>query len=212
MPEWMTVQYLLDYLRPFYPTWDDALARDLVRQLDLPPGRKLKDLSRGMRMKAALASSLAYRPRLIVLDEPFSGLDVLVRDEFIESLLSLAAGATVLISSHDLADIETFASHIGYLAQGRLEISEEMATLSERFREVEITFDAPPPIPPSWPAGWLHPQSSAAVMRFVDMHFDAEATPARIRGMFSGVREIAASAMPLRAIFVALAKSGKKAA
>jgi ABC-2 type transport system ATP-binding protein len=212
MPEWMTVQYLLDYLRPFYPTWDEALARDLVRQLDLPPGRKLKELSRGMRMKAALASSLAYRPRLIVLDEPFSGLDVLVRDEFIESLLSLAAGATVLISSHDLADIETFASHIGYLAQGRLEISEEMAALSERFREVEITFDAPPPCPPSWPAAWLHPQSSAAVMRFVDTHFDAERTPAEIRGMFSGVREISASPMPLRAIFVALAKSGRKAA
>jgi hypothetical protein len=87
-----------------------------------------------------------------------------------------------------------------------------MATLSERFREVEITFDAPPPIPSNWPAGWLHPQSSAAVMRFVDTRFDADKTPAEIRGMFSGVREIAASPMPLRAIFVALAKSGRKAA
>jgi ABC-2 type transport system ATP-binding protein len=165
-----------------------------------------------MRMKAALASSLAYRPRLIVLDEPFGGLDVLVRDEFIESLLECAAGATILISSHDLADIETFASHIGYLDRGKLELSEEMTALAERFREVEITFDDPPPLPGAWPAAWLGPQTSAAVLRFVDTRYDAERTPAEIRRLFTGVREIAANPMPLRAIFVALAKSGRKTA
>ena len=115
MPEWMTVGYFLAYLKPFYPTWDDARAEELLRQFDLPRDRKLKHLSRGMKMKAALASSLAYRPKLIVLDEPFSGLDPLVRDEFIEGLLESAGEATILISSHDLAEIESFASHVGYL-------------------------------------------------------------------------------------------------
>ena len=81
LPEWMTLEYFLAYLKPFYPTWDDARAAELLRQFDLPPARKLKDLSRGMKMKAALASSLAYRPPLIVLDEPFTGLDPLVRDD-----------------------------------------------------------------------------------------------------------------------------------
>jgi ABC-2 type transport system ATP-binding protein len=212
MPEWMTVEYLLGYLRPFYPAWDSALACELVVQLGLPPQRRLKELSRGMRMKAALASSLAYRPKLIVLDEPFSGLDVLARDEFIESLLTLAAGATVLISSHDLADIETFVSHIGYLDQGRLELSEEMSELSARFREIEITLDAPPSLPKPWPHGWLGAQASAAMIRFIDPHFDAERTPAEIRRLFSGVREIAVNPMPLRAIFIALAKAQRKAA
>ncbi len=59
----MTVEYLLAYLKPFYPTWDDARAAQLVRQFDLPLDRQLRHLSRGMRMKIALASSLAYRPQ-----------------------------------------------------------------------------------------------------------------------------------------------------
>jgi len=61
----MTVEALLDFMRPFYPRWDRELERQLVRQFDLPLKRKLKHLSRGMRMKAAFASSLAYRPSLM---------------------------------------------------------------------------------------------------------------------------------------------------
>jgi ABC-2 type transport system ATP-binding protein len=91
MPDALTIGELLDYVRPFYPRWDPGLEAQLVRQFDLPLQRKLKHLSRGMRMKAALASVLAYRPALIVLDEPFSGLDPLVRDELIESLRDRAA-------------------------------------------------------------------------------------------------------------------------
>src|SRR5690349_19072007 len=83
LPEWMTVGYFLSYLKPFYDTWDDARATALIRQCDLPLDRKLKHLSRGMRMKAALVSSLAYHPKLLFLDEPFSGLDAAVRDEVI---------------------------------------------------------------------------------------------------------------------------------
>ena len=111
----MRVTDFLDYVRNFYPTWDRDLENDLVKRFDLPANRKLKMLSRGMRMKVALASSLAYRPRLIVMDEPFSGLDPLVRDELIECILHGAGEAKVLISSHDLAEIGTFATYIGYL-------------------------------------------------------------------------------------------------
>jgi ABC-2 type transport system ATP-binding protein len=76
----MTVRYFLNYLRPFYPTWDLAFEQHLLGQFDLPLDRKIKHLSRGMKMKLALASVLAYRPALIVLDEPFSGLDPLIKD------------------------------------------------------------------------------------------------------------------------------------
>src|SRR5215831_11628125 len=107
-PDWMTVEYFMEYLRPFYPGWDDARASELLRQFDLPLDRKLRHLSHGMRMKAMLASSLAYRPALIVLDEPFTGLDPLVRDEVIEGLLPRTEDTTVFISSHDLAEIESF--------------------------------------------------------------------------------------------------------
>ena len=212
MPDWMTVDYFLRYLRPFYPTWDDALAEDLVRQFELPRDRKLRHLSRGMRMKAALASSLAYRPELVVLDEPFTGLDALVRDELIEGVLGNADGATIFISSHDLAEIESFASHIGYLDRGRLHFSEEMASLVERFREIEITVAAPSPLPAPWPAAWVNAGQSAAVVRFVDTQFQQDRTMAEIRRLFGDVRQIAANPMPLRAIFVTLAKAGRKAA
>ena len=122
MPDWMTVGYFLDYLKPFYPAWDDGRAAELIKQFQLPRDRKLKHLSRGMRIKAALASSLAYHPQLLVLDEPFGGLDPLVRDEVIEGLLDSAGETTIFISSHDLAEIESFATHIGYLADGRLQV------------------------------------------------------------------------------------------
>src|SRR5947199_4533721 len=132
----------MNYLKPFYPQWDAERAQELLRQFELPRDRKIRNLSHGMRMKAALASSLAYRPELIVLDEPFTGLDALVRDELIEGLLARAENTTILISSHDLAEIESFASHIGYLEGGRLRFSEELESLSARFREIVLTFPA----------------------------------------------------------------------
>ncbi len=104
IPEWMRVGALLAYLRDFYPTWDLGLEQSLVKQFDLPLGRRIKALSRGMKMKLALAGALAFHPRLIVLDEPFGGLDPLVRDQLIEGLLERAAESTVFLSSHDLAE------------------------------------------------------------------------------------------------------------
>ena len=207
MPDWMTVGYFMQFLRPFYPAWDDGLATALLRQFQLPLDRKLKHLSRGMRMKAALASSLAYRPKLIVLDEPFTGLDPLVRDELIEGLLARAEETTIFISSHDLAEIESFASHIGYLDAGRLQFSEELETLRARFREVVITLDGPHALPSDAPREWLQIESSGAVLRFIDTQYDEARTPEQVRSLFPNVRDIAANGMPLRSIFVALAKA-----
>jgi len=214
LPDWMSVEYLLAYLKPFYPSWDDARARQMVRQFDLPLDRQLGHLSRGMRMKAALASSLAYRPRLLIMDEPFSGLDPLVREDLIDGLLESADETSILISSHDLGEIESFASHIGYLDGGRLQFSEEMTSLTARFREVEVVLDSPPLLPPDrpWPAHWLRPETAPALVRFVETHFDTERTNAEIRRLFGDVRNISAHPMPLRAIFVTLARAQSKAA
>jgi ABC-2 type transport system ATP-binding protein len=212
LPEWMRVDAFFAYLRPFYPSWDRDLENQLVRQLALPLDRKLSELSRGMRMKAALASSLAYRPRLIVLDEPFSGLDPLVRDELIEGMLERAEEATILISSHDLAEIENLASHVGYLEQGRLRFSEEMPALVERFREVEITFDAAPALPVKLPASWMRVSSSAAVVQFIESRFDPERTNAEIRNVIGEPRCVTFTPMSLRSIFLAMARSGRDAA
>jgi len=212
LPEWMRVGAFLDYLRPFYPSWDRDLEDDLVRQFDLPRDRKLKHLSRGMRMKAALASALAYHPKLIVLDEPFTGLDPLVRDELIQGLLERAEEATIFVSSHDLAEIESFASHVGYLEQGRLQFSEELARLVERFREVQVTFEGTPRLPEKPPESWMQLNSAAAVVRFIESRFEPERTRAEIRGVFGEVRDVTFSPMTLREIFLAMAKAGRNAA
>ncbi len=211
IPGWMDLRRLLDFLRPYYPTWDPDLERDLVRQMDLPLDRKLSKLSRGMRMKAAMLSSLAYHPKLIVLDEPFGGLDPLVRDQLIEGLVERASEATIFVSSHDLAEIENLASHVGYLEEGRLRFSEERAALLERFREVELTLDAPPSLDRQWPESWMHVAASEHAARFIESRIDAERTSAEIRQRFGEARDVTFRPMTLRAIFVAMARAGRTA-
>ena len=225
LPTWMTVQQFLDYLAPFYPTWNLG---DLPQRLELPLDRKLKNLSRGMLMKAALASVLAYSPALIVMDEPFSGLDPLVRDELIEALIAhtKATNATVLISSHDLAEIEAFATHIGFLHQGKFLFNEELTDLSARFREVTVSFapvitpsaveGAPaiitPPVitfPPTPPPAWIGVENLGSAVRYTHTQADTVDIPAEASAAFPGATAVQVLPMNLRSIFLALAKSGR---
>jgi ABC-2 type transport system ATP-binding protein len=210
IPEWMKVGALLDYLRDFYPTWDLTLEQSLVKQFELPLDRKIKALSRGMKMKLALAGALAFHPRLIVLDEPFGGLDPLVRDQLIEGLLERAAESTVFLSSHDLAEIESFASHVGYLESGKLLFSEDMTSLSMRFREVELTRDSDGPLPSPLPSNWLKAKSSGAIVRFVDSCYDEQKTSSEIQRLFGTVKDVQYRSLSLRAIFLAIARKSEE--
>lgn len=212
MPDWMTVDELMRYVSFFYPRWDWSRADELLTQFELPRGRKLAHLSRGMRMKAVLASSLAYHPTLLVLDEPFSGLDPLVRDEFVEGLIDSALETTILVSSHDLGDIETFATHVGFLDQGRLRFSQSLADLSDRFRDVQVTLPPAVPLNVTWPDHWLGVETSATTVRFIDSAFDPAGTPRHIEQIFGPSARVDITAMSLRAIFVALARQARKAA
>jgi ABC-2 type transport system ATP-binding protein len=214
MPDWMTVRGFMDYLRPFYPVWEEGT---LLADLQLPPHRKLKHLSRGMRMKAALASVLAFRPSLIVMDEPFSGLDPLVRDELIRTLLDrIAAGfasgnaPTVIISSHDLAEIESFATHVAFLHGGSLLFAEPMETLIARFRDVSITFEeeVADELPANLPASWILAERSRGSLRFVHTEAELELLEEQVSVLLPGGAAIEAEPMDLRNIFLALVKSG----
>ncbi len=210
LPDWMTVSRFLAYTKAFYPAWNDDDAATLVTAFDLPLNRPLRTLSRGQRVKAALAASLAYHPSLLLLDEPFSNLDVLVRDQVIETILAAGLETTVLLASHDLAEIESFATHVAYLDQGRILFTEEMTALSSRFREVELLLDAPAPIPAIMPEGWLNVEQSGVVVRLTDSRFDPASADTELRRCFPNVREVSTRVMPLRSIFVALARSAKQ--
>jgi ABC-2 type transport system ATP-binding protein len=211
MPDGMTVGAFLNYLRPFYPAWDRALEAQLMADFGLPLDRKLKHLSRGMRMKAAFVSSLSYRPALLVLDEPFSGLDPLVRDELIQGLLDRIGETTIFLSSHDLAEIESFASHVGYLEQGSLLFSEEMTTLSARFRQVEFQVDPASGQPAKLPEAWLEVERSGALVRFTHSAFasDAEAM-AQIEAIYPTAADVEFAPLSLRSIFLANARRHRK--
>ena len=154
-------------------------------------------------MKAALVSTLAYRPKLMVLDEPFRGLDPLSRGELLHGLLGRdpghpPAGATIFLSAEDVAEVEAFASHIGYLEGGRLRFSEELAALRARFREIVLTFPQAPPLPDDWPTAWIAPERGPSILRFIETRFDAERTPAEARRRFPEFHGLAANPMPLR--------------
>ena len=208
LPGWMTVRRLVAYVKPFYPSWDETFAAALVRQFDLPVDRPLKALSRGMRMKAALLASLAYRPRLLVMDEPFAGLDALVRDELIQGVLELTAQQhwTVFISSHDIDEVERLADQIGIINEGRLHLSEPVASLLARFRQVEVTVEGEASLPSPLPPSWLLPEATAHVVRFVDSRFDAQAEE-QVRAVWPTATNVSASPLSLRNIFIALART-----
>ncbi len=212
LPVWMTPGELFDYCRPFYPTWDDSLRGKLESDLGLTSRAPLRTLSRGTRMKAALLASLAYRPDLVVLDEPFTGLDPLVRDELIRGLLEVSGERTwtVLISSHDIDDVERLADWVGFITDGRLLFAEPVSALLLRFRLVEILpEDDTPPVMPAHPR-WLSHGIAGRTLRFVDTAHDAPDAASRIASAFPSC-EVRTSPLPLREIFVILARASSAA-
>jgi ABC-2 type transport system ATP-binding protein len=209
MPERLTVGEYLAYLRPFYMKWDRDLEVSILRQLRLPPDRRIVHLSHGMRMKMALACALPFRPELLILDEPFSGLDPLVRDEFMEQLLRQAGEMTVLISSHELGEIDAVASHVAFLDEGKLLFEESMADLTNRFREVRITTEREARPPSSVPPHWLDIRVTGNVLSFVDTHFSDEGLDERMEVLVGEVRHIDTQSMALRSIFTALARAAR---
>jgi ABC-2 type transport system ATP-binding protein len=207
LPDWMSPSQLMAYCRPLYPTWDEGLAARLQRTLALTQNAPLKTLSRGTRMKAALLASLAYRPELIVLDEPFSGLDPLVRDELTRALLEAPGERewTVFVSSHDIDEVERLADWVGFLRDGRLAFAEPVDALLTRFRLVEVVLPGDPPVTmPSHP-GWLATETIGRTVRFIDTSAGAPDAESRIAAAFPG-GAIRTTPMPLREIFVALAR------
>ena len=182
-------------------------------------------------MKAALVSSLAYRPKLLILDEPFSGLDALMRDEFVQGVLELAGegGWSAVISSHDLEDIERLIDWVGYLRDGQLAFSESITGLQSRFRQIDISLPAdgsaasdarataPAPalaaiaLPSPIPASWLNVTTGDRALRFVHARYTADATEQELRARFPGA-QIQVSPLSLRETFIALARQERAAA
>jgi ABC-2 type transport system ATP-binding protein len=131
LPGWMRVDELIRYSRAFYANWDEAYAEELRKSFALDPSAKIKDLSKGQRSRAGLLIALAYRPELLVLDEPSSGLDPIVRRDILGAVIRTIAdeGRTVLFSSHLLDEVEQVADHVTMIRQGTIVMSAPLAEI-----------------------------------------------------------------------------------
>lgn len=145
MPGWMTIRQLLRYTAAFYPKWDPAFAQQLLADFELDPGQKVRHLSRGKRALAGLVLALAHRPALLVLDEPSSGLDPIVRKDILGAIVRTVAdeGRTVFFSSHLLDEIERVADYVTVLAHGRVALTDRLDTLKDTHHRLVLRFDTP---------------------------------------------------------------------
>ncbi|MEO6323757.1 MAG: ABC transporter ATP-binding protein [Thermoanaerobaculia bacterium] len=139
-----TLAWHMQFIASIYPGWDAAYAATLVKRFDLKPEQKIKGLSHGQRVKSALLLVLARRPRLLVLDEPTTGLDPVARHEVLGALMEVLADErrTVLFSSQNTLDVEQISDQITFIDRGRIIDSDDKESFLDRWRRVRL--DVPP--------------------------------------------------------------------
>ena len=140
---WGKVRRVIQFVKGFYPTWDDAYCDRLLRSLRVDPAQRVLSLSFGARIKLSLILALSWRPKLLILDEPLVGLDAISKQEVFTELLSAVSDGerSVLISSHGLGDVERFADHLGMIRNGRMLFEGSTADVIERHRMVDFVAD-----------------------------------------------------------------------
>jgi ABC-2 type transport system ATP-binding protein len=156
LPDWMRVDEFLSYMRAFYPKWDDAYAEDLRRQFGLDHSSRVRTLSKGQRAKLGLLAAQAHRPDLLLLDEPSSGLDPIVRSDILAAIIRTVSeeGRTVFFSSHLLEEIERVSDHVAMLHQGRLVLCGRLDHVKAQHRRITLRFDTQQPAPPKISGAW----------------------------------------------------------
>jgi ABC-2 type transport system ATP-binding protein len=150
LPGWMTVQELLAYSKAFYATWDDTYAQDLQDDFGLSSSTLIKTLSKGQRARAGLITALAFRPKLLLLDEPSSGLDPIVRRDILGAVIRTIAdeGRTALFSSHLLTEVESVSDRLAMVQKGKIVFSDTMESIKTTHFKAKLVipyaFENPP--------------------------------------------------------------------
>lgn len=140
LPAWMRIDQYMNYWRGFYPNWDQKYATELIDMFDLNPTQRLKTLSRGQLARVGLLGAIAHRPQLLLLDEPSSGLDPVVRRDILAAIIRTVAddGRTVLFSSHLLDEVQRVSDHVAMLHEGRLLLSDRLESVLDNHSRVTI--------------------------------------------------------------------------
>jgi ABC-2 type transport system ATP-binding protein len=138
---YMTVAELIRFTRSFYQDWRSDAEQRLLSQYNLPPDRKVKALSKGMRTKLAVLLALSRRPRLLILDEPSEGLDPVSIEELLQAMVVAASeGTTVFFSSHQIAEVERIADRVCIVDRGRVVTDVALDRLRENYRRITAGF------------------------------------------------------------------------
>lgn len=142
LPLWMTVGELMSYTRALFRNWDDVYAHELRETFELSATQKLRSLSRGQRARAGLLAALAHRPKLLLLDEPSSGLDVIVRRDILSAIIRTVAdeGRTVVFSSHLLDEVQRVADEVAWLRHGKIQTQQPLDELLQRYCLLTVVF------------------------------------------------------------------------
>jgi ABC-2 type transport system ATP-binding protein len=145
LPNWMRIGDLMRYTQAFYPNWDEDYAEELRKMFELELKARVQHLSRGQRARACLLVALAHRPELLVLDEPSSGLDPVVRRDILGAVIRTVAdeGRTVLFSSHLLDEVERVADRIAIVHAGKIQLTGDMDSIKDSHRKLTLRFEVP---------------------------------------------------------------------
>jgi ABC-2 type transport system ATP-binding protein len=206
LPEKMTLGELEAYIAPLHAGWDTALANSLRDRFALDPSRKVGTFSRGEHMKAALLCALAPRPTLLLMDEPFTGMDVMVKDDLVRGLLASATdtGTTIVVASHDLTELETVIDHLGIINQATMVVSASMESLRARFRRVQVQAPSEVLVAAGSDAGWLGVEQVGRRMSFVADASRTSLIPEALQLRFPGA-EVEFTEPTLRELLMTLA-------
>ncbi len=151
IPGWMRIEELIRYSGAFYRRWDDAYASELLGMFELDPQARVRELSQGQKARAGLLTALAHRPELLILDEPSTGLDPIVRRDILGAIIRTIAeeGRTVLFSSHLLDEVERVADHVAMMADGGMLLDGSLEEIQESHHQMVIRFETSLSEPPS---------------------------------------------------------------
>jgi len=198
--DWMRVDELLNFTQAFFPDWDPIFAQELLGMFELSPRQKLKTLSRGQLARACLLTALAHRPALLVLDEPSSGLDPIVRRDIMSAIIRTVAeeGRTVLFSSHLLDEVERVADQVIMLTHGKVVLDESLDSIKSRHRVITVRFTELTPTAPQLP-GLINLQGSDGEWKFL---CPLGSSAIRQTATSLGIEILAESAPTLEEIFV----------
>ncbi|MCX5776946.1 MAG: ABC transporter ATP-binding protein [Candidatus Firestonebacteria bacterium] len=191
---------LIKTIAGFYPTWDDKYATELLSEFKLPENMKVKALSRGMNLKLKLLLALSYRPKLLILDEPFSGIDAVAKQDFMDNMVETLnrTKTTMLFSSHEIEDVERLADRIGIIENGTIALNSSVESLKSSFRRIKCVINEDIKVIPVTEV--ISVKKASGITEFIVSRNPDEA----IAGLVAaGAKDIEPAGMDLREIFIA---------